>query len=260
MHPSRQIEREYAVRVHGEVTQEQVDIMCTGVELEDGMAKFTDVQFFNGSGTNNWYHVVIMEGRNREVRRLWESQGLQVSRLKRVRYGNVFLETSVRAGTWAELQPIGNVATDWNGVAVSGDGTTLLVGVNKSTGRLYKSTDYGVNWTELRPKGDADGGWYYLDCSDGGGEVIVGDTGIHDPGGSPPGARLYVCVGGEWREERPVGDMDKAWQANAVSFDGSIFYTSHGAGRLYATNSFSASRIACYEEHTHDGGQACWRA
>lgn len=104
MHPSRQIEREYAVRVHGEVTQEQVDIMCKGVELEDGMAKFTDVQFFNGSGTNNWYHVVIMEGRNREVRRLWESQGLQVSRLKRVRYGNVFLESSVRAGTWAELQ------------------------------------------------------------------------------------------------------------------------------------------------------------
>lgn len=104
MHPSRQIEREYAVRVHGEVTQEHIDTMCKGVELEDGPAKFTDVQFFNGSGTNNWFHVVIMEGRNREVRRLWESQGLQVSRLKRVRYGNVFLESSVRAGTWAELQ------------------------------------------------------------------------------------------------------------------------------------------------------------
>lgn len=103
MHPSRQVEREYAVRVLGEVKQEQIDAMCNGVELEDGPAKFTDVQFFDGKGVNQWYHVVIMEGRNREVRRLWESQGLQVSRLKRVRYGSVFLESTVRAGTWQEL-------------------------------------------------------------------------------------------------------------------------------------------------------------
>ena len=103
MHPSRQIEREYAVRVHGDVDQSHIDAMCQGVDLEDGHAKFTDVQFFNGMGRNLWFHVVIMEGRNREVRRLWESQGLQVSRLKRVRYGNVFLESTVRAGTWAEL-------------------------------------------------------------------------------------------------------------------------------------------------------------
>lgn len=103
MHPSRQIEREYAVRVLGEVTQDHIDAMCDGVELEDGFAKFTDVQFFNGSGANQWFHVVIMEGRNREVRRLWESQGLQVSRLKRVRYGSVFLDSEVRAGTWLEL-------------------------------------------------------------------------------------------------------------------------------------------------------------
>ncbi|TCS35887.1 23S rRNA pseudouridine2605 synthase [Reinekea marinisedimentorum] len=103
MHPSRQIEREYAVRVLGEVTQEHIDNMCNGVELEDGPAKFTDVQFFDGKGANQWFHVVIMEGRNREVRRLWESQGLQVSRLKRVRYGSVFLDSEVRAGTWQEL-------------------------------------------------------------------------------------------------------------------------------------------------------------
>ncbi|TXR52122.1 23S rRNA pseudouridine(2605) synthase RluB [Reinekea thalattae] len=103
MHPSRQVEREYAVRVLGEVTQEQIDTMCEGVQLEDGFAKFTDVQFFDGRGANQWFHVVIMEGRNREVRRLWESQGLQVSRLKRVRYGSVFLDSEVRAGTWQEL-------------------------------------------------------------------------------------------------------------------------------------------------------------
>jgi 23S rRNA pseudouridine2605 synthase len=103
MHPSHQIEREYAVRVHGEVTQEHIDAMCKGVELDYGPAKFTDVQYFDGSGSNNWFHVVVLEGRNREVRRLWESQGLQVARLKRVRYGSVFLESTVRAGTFEEL-------------------------------------------------------------------------------------------------------------------------------------------------------------
>ena len=103
MHPSHQIEREYAVRVHGEVTQEHIDAMCKGVELEDGPAKFTDVQYFDGSGSNNWFHVVVLEGRNREVRRLWESQGLQVACLKRVRYGSVFLDSTVRAGTFEEL-------------------------------------------------------------------------------------------------------------------------------------------------------------
>jgi 23S rRNA pseudouridine2605 synthase len=103
MHPSHQIEREYAVRVLGDVQQEHIDAMCEGVELEDGPAKFTDVQFFDGAGSNMWFHVVIMEGRNREVRRLWESQGFQVSRLKRVRYGSVFLDSIVRAGTWQEL-------------------------------------------------------------------------------------------------------------------------------------------------------------
>ena len=103
MHPSRQVEREYAVRVLGDVQQEHIDAMCAGVDLEDGPAKFTDVQYFDGKGSNLWFHVVIMEGRNREVRRLWESQGFQVSRLKRVRYGSVFLESTVRAGTWQEL-------------------------------------------------------------------------------------------------------------------------------------------------------------
>ena len=103
MHPSHQIEREYAVRVLGDVQQEHIDAMCEGVELEDGPAKFTDVQFFDGKGSNLWFHVVIMEGRNREVRRLWESQGFQVSRLKRVRYGSVFLDSDVRAGTWQEM-------------------------------------------------------------------------------------------------------------------------------------------------------------
>lgn len=103
MHPSMQIEREYAVRVMGDVTIEHVRAMVEGVMLEDGPARFTDVQEFGGEGINTWFHVVIMEGRNREVRRLWESQGLTVSRLKRVRYGSVFLDKRARAGEWTEL-------------------------------------------------------------------------------------------------------------------------------------------------------------
>ncbi|GHA99604.1 23S rRNA pseudouridine(2605) synthase RluB [Modicisalibacter luteus] len=103
MHPSTQIEREYAVRVMGQVKREHIVAMVEGVMLEDGPARFTDVQEFGGEGINTWFHVVIMEGRNREVRRLWESQGLTVSRLKRVRYGNIFLDKRAKAGEWVEL-------------------------------------------------------------------------------------------------------------------------------------------------------------
>ena len=104
MHPSTQtVDREYAVRVAGDVTPEIIENLKQGVVLEDGMAKFTDVQFFDGDGFNQWYHVCIMEGRNREVRRLWESQGMKVSRLKRVRYGCVFLPKKVSVGKWVEL-------------------------------------------------------------------------------------------------------------------------------------------------------------
>jgi len=108
MHPSMQIEREYAVRVIGEVTKEMIQSMHKGVLLEDGLAKFSDIQFFSGEGANQWYHVVIMEGRNREVRRLWESQGVKVSRLKRVRYGNVFIPSVVKVGQFREL-PVSEV-------------------------------------------------------------------------------------------------------------------------------------------------------
>ncbi|MBU6952942.1 MULTISPECIES: 23S rRNA pseudouridine(2605) synthase RluB [unclassified Hahella] len=100
MHPSSQIDREYAVRVHGEVTEEMVARLQDGVLLEDGLAKFSDIKEAGGSGSNRWFHVVLQEGRNREVRRLWESQGVTVSRLKRVRYGYMFLPSRVRLGNW----------------------------------------------------------------------------------------------------------------------------------------------------------------
>ncbi|WXL27333.1 pseudouridine synthase [Ectopseudomonas mendocina] len=104
MHPSYQMDREYAVRVRGEVTEEMIERLKTGVMLEDGPAKFTDIQEApGGEGFNHWYHCVVMEGRNREVRRLWESQGLVVSRLKRVRFGPVFMTSDLPMGRWREM-------------------------------------------------------------------------------------------------------------------------------------------------------------
>jgi len=105
MHPSANIEREYMVRVMGQVDAGVLERMREGVMLEDGLARFTDIQEGRGEGVNRWFYVVLMEGRNREVRRLWESQGLTVSRLKRVRYGNVFIPSRVKQGQWSELEP-----------------------------------------------------------------------------------------------------------------------------------------------------------
>jgi len=103
MHPSSQIEREYAVRVMGEVTPQIVRQMHEGVLLDGHLCRFTDIQHYGGEGVNQWYHVVVMEGRNREVRRLWESQGLKVSRLKRVRFGPIFIPSTVKRGKFQEL-------------------------------------------------------------------------------------------------------------------------------------------------------------
>lgn len=104
MHPSYQMDREYAVRVRGEVDEDMLQRLKAGVLLDDGPAQFSDIQKApGGEGLNHWYHCVVMEGRNREVRRLWESQGLVVSRLKRVRYGPVFLNAELSMGRWREM-------------------------------------------------------------------------------------------------------------------------------------------------------------
>jgi 23S rRNA pseudouridine2605 synthase len=109
MHPSSNVDREYACRIRGQASADQLEQLRQGVELEDGQgrfrAAFSDIQEAGGSGENHWYHVTIMEGRNREVRRLWESQGLAVSRLKRVRYGGAFLPRRLRMGQWSEISP-----------------------------------------------------------------------------------------------------------------------------------------------------------
>jgi len=103
MHPSSVIDREYLVRIQGAVDNDMKQRLRDGVMLEDGVANFTDVVDGAGEGRNQWFYCVVMEGRNREVRRLWESQGVSVSRLKRVRYGNIFIPSHVRVGQWIEL-------------------------------------------------------------------------------------------------------------------------------------------------------------
>ena len=103
MHPSNAIEREYLVRVMGRVDDPMLERLKDGVELDDGPARFSDIQEGGGDGINRFFYVVLMEGRNREVRRLWESQGTTVSRLKRVRYGEVFLPSKLKKGQWLEL-------------------------------------------------------------------------------------------------------------------------------------------------------------
>ncbi|OUS31523.1 23S rRNA pseudouridylate synthase B [Gammaproteobacteria bacterium 45_16_T64] len=104
MHPSSEIEREYAVRVRGEVSNEALSNLRNGVMLEDGEARFDDIVDSGGEGYNHWYHVLIGEGRKREVRRLWESQDIQVSRLIRVRYGSAVLPRGLQIGRSVELQ------------------------------------------------------------------------------------------------------------------------------------------------------------
>ncbi|MBD56794.1 MAG: ribosomal large subunit pseudouridine synthase B, partial [Pseudoalteromonas sp.] len=103
MHPSYEVEREYSARVFGEVTNETLRTLTKGVELEDGPAKFLNIKPLGGEGINRWFNVTLTEGRNREVRRLWQSQDVEVSRLIRIRYGKLELDKRLPQGGWAEL-------------------------------------------------------------------------------------------------------------------------------------------------------------
>lgn len=103
MHPSREVEREYSVRVFGNIDDAMLQRLRKGVQLEDGPANFKQIKVVGGAGLNQWFDVTLTEGRNREVRRLWESQGVEVSRLIRIRYGNIKLDKGLPRGGWEEM-------------------------------------------------------------------------------------------------------------------------------------------------------------
>ncbi|HTA66009.1 MAG TPA: pseudouridine synthase [Xanthomonadaceae bacterium] len=124
MHPSREVEREYVCRIHGEVPDNIVDRLQRGVALDDGPAKFDTIERINSSDSHSWFRVLVKEGRNREVRRLWESQGFQVSRLKRIRYGSVTLPRLLKRGQSEEL-PLADVEALQKELGLEG-GTQVL--------------------------------------------------------------------------------------------------------------------------------------
>jgi 23S rRNA pseudouridine2605 synthase len=103
MHPSTGLDREYAVRTDRRLSAETEQVLREGVLLDDGLARFSDIEYYDGTERNHWYHVTLMEGRNREVRRLFESQQIRVSRLKRVRFGPVILPSALKRGQVHEL-------------------------------------------------------------------------------------------------------------------------------------------------------------
>ena len=105
MHPSTNIDREYAVRIRSLIDEETIETLRRGVVINGVTCRFTDIQYYDGRGSNHWYHVCLVEGRNREVRLLFESQNVLVSRLKRVRYGPFVLPSFISAGRVVEVHP-----------------------------------------------------------------------------------------------------------------------------------------------------------
>lgn len=103
MHPRFEVEREYAVRILGKLTAEQMTQLTTGIELDDGRAAFSYLAEQGGEGINQWYRIILKEGKNREVRRMFEAIGLTVSRLMRVRFGPLNLPPRIKRGQWMEL-------------------------------------------------------------------------------------------------------------------------------------------------------------
>ncbi len=152
MHPSAELEREYVCRVHGTVTDATLDRLRNGVELDDGLARFDEIHVIHIGEKHSWLRVVLREGRNREVRRLWESQGLTVSRLKRIRYGNIELPRTLRRCRY-EIVPEETYRTLREQMGLPGVPQTLtlqpVIGVRRA---MRQQAEY-------RPQSKAQGSW-----------------------------------------------------------------------------------------------------
>lgn len=206
MHPSRELAREYVCRVHGAVDEDMLARLRAGIELEDGPARFDELHVINLGDSHSWFRVVLHEGRNREVRRLWESQGVTVSRLKRIRYGSVELPRELRRGHWRALEADAYRALRRE-VGLGDAAMTLTLQPVIGVRRAAKST------TEFRPTGRGEG--WSAGRADEARELrafdFVRDEGKGRPGGRKPkslgyaGARSKGGPGGRGRRGAAPG-------------------------------------------------------
>lgn len=179
MHPSTEVRRSYVCRIHGEVDDAIVDRLRRGVELEDGPARFDEIERIGASESHAWFSVGLHEGRNREVRRMWEAVGFQVSRLKRVRYGQVELPRELRRGRWQEL-PATAAEVLRSGVGLGAVAPVLTLQPVLGQRRAKAS--------EYRPAPREQKAWTQGGYADEGRELRAFDT-IRDDGPSRPGRR-----------------------------------------------------------------------
>jgi 23S rRNA pseudouridine2605 synthase len=141
MHPSFDVEREYSVRIFGDVSDGQMKLLTTGVTLADGSGKFELIESIGGEGRNRWFRLVVKEGRNRFVRRMFESLGLQVSRLMRTRFGRVNLPSQLKRGMHMELPgPEINVLLDWVGLSIGESNENIHSRARRSS-RVRRKTE-----------------------------------------------------------------------------------------------------------------------
>lgn len=154
MHPSQEIDREYAVRILGKTSDEMLARLKEGVMLEDGPARFDSIVDAGGSGANHWYHVTLKEGRNREVRRLWEALGVKVSRLIRVRFGPVVLPPHFHARRTVELdEAAAGALYEYVGLKPPSPPKAKLVEAKRPSGKVHKRRQAKAPRTESRRRG-----------------------------------------------------------------------------------------------------------
>ena len=150
MHPSHEVEREYVCRIHGTVTEEILERLKNGILLEDGSAQFDEIHTISLGETHSWFRVTLREGRNREVRRMWEAVGLLVSRLKRIRYGSIELPRQLRRGHYQPL-PMEEIIALRKQAGLGDVPDTLTLQAVLGVRRAQK------NVSEFRPSGKAEG-------------------------------------------------------------------------------------------------------